>query len=169
MDTLQAILTRKSIRKYTNADIELEKIDKILQAAMYAPSAGNAQPWHFILLTDRKFLDEIPDFHPYSQMLKICKIAILVCADPELEKYKGRWMQDCSAATENILLAAHNLGLGAVWVGLHPVQERIEGVKNLLALPENIIPFAIVPLGYPAEKRKVDNRFKKERIHFNGW
>lgn len=169
MDTLEAIFSRRSIRKYTDKIIETELVEKIIKAGMYAPSAGNAQPWHFIILTERKYLDKIPDFHPYSQMLKQANLAILVCSDPKLEKYKNRWPQDCSAATMNILLAAHSLGLGAVWVGLYPEEERINGVKKLLNLPEHIIPFSIVPLGYPDEIKSQVDRFKPERIHKNSW
>lgn len=169
MNTLEAIFSRRSIRKYKDIEVKRELIDIIIKAGMYAPSAGNAQPWHFIILTERKILDEIPRFHPYSQMLKESKIAILICANIELEKYPNRWPQDCSAATMNMLLAAHDLGLGSVWVGLYPVEERILCVKNLLSLPDNIIPFAILPIGYPDEEKKVIERFKSERIHYNSW
>mgnify|MGYP000915949258 CR=1 FL=1 len=169
METIKAILTRRSIRKFTAKAVSDEKIKILLEAAMHAPSAGNSQPWHFIVVKDRKILDKIPDFHPHAMMLKACNTAIIVCADPAMEKYKNRWSQDCSAATENILLAAHASGLGAVWVGIYPVEERVKGTSSLLNLPKRIIPFSIVALGYPAEEKKPGKRFKPDRIHHNTW
>ena len=169
MKALEIIHSRRSIRKYEKRKVSDELIIKIISAGMAAPSAGNQQPWQFILIKDEKILSKIPQIHPYAAMAKDAPVAILICGDLGLEKHEGFWVQDCSAATENILLAANALGLGAVWTGVFPVQERINGFKKLLDIPENVIPFALIPLGFPAEKRLKEDRYKAERIHYNGW
>jgi nitroreductase len=169
MDTLETILTRRSIRKYKKQPISPEKVQKLLQAACQAPSAGNQQPWQFVLLDDRKILNVIHTFHPSAKMLTDADRAILVCGDLNLEKFKGYWMIDCAAATENILLAAHSLGLGACWLGLYPREGRVAGMRKLLHLPSNIIPFALVALGHPAEIKAREDRYNLSRIHHNKW
>jgi nitroreductase len=169
MDTLEAILTRRSIRKYRKKRIADELVQRLLQAAFHAPSAGNQQPWHFILLDDHKILNVIDTFHPSAKNLKEADKAILICGDVHLEKFKGYWMIDCAAATENILLAAHSLGLGACWLGVYPREGRVAGMRKLLSLPSHIIPFALVSLGYPAETKDHEDRFNTERIHYNKW
>lgn len=169
MDALEAILTRRSIRRYTGKPVPEEQIRTLLEAAMSAPSAGNEQPWQFILITDRRILDGIPTFHPYADMLREASVAILVCGDVDLERYKGSWVQDCSAATQNLLLAAHARGLGAVWVGIYPKDDRVQRMQKLLDLPAHVIPLALVPIGYPAERIPSVDRFDATRIHSNGW
>lgn len=166
---MDIILSRRSIRQYTSQPVSDELIKEILKAAMAAPSAGNEQPWHFIVIKERAILDEIPKFHQYAQMVKKASVAVLVCGDPGLERYKGYWVQDCSAATENMLLAAHAKGLGAVWCGVYPTEERVIAFRRLLGIPEEIIPFSLVPLGYPAEKKEPANRYNEERVHYNKW
>ena len=169
MDALEAMLTRRSIRRYTGKPVSDEQIRALLEAAMSAPSAGNEQPWQFIVITQRGLLDQIPTFHPYADMLREAPVAILVCGDVELERYKGSWVQDCSAATQNLLLAAHAKGLGAVWVGVYPKDDRVQRVQKLLDLPAHVIPLALVPIGHPAERIPPVNRFDASRIHTNGW
>lgn len=169
METIEAICTRRSIRKYTSQPVSEEIIHELLAAAMYAPSAGNQQPWHFVVIRARQILDAIPEFHPYAKMLKNAPAAISVCGDPALEKYRDRWMLDCSAATQNILLAAHAKGLGAVWVGLYPEVSRMDGVRNLLALPKHIVPLSLIPIGYPSEQVPQPRRFNPSRIHYDKW
>jgi nitroreductase len=166
---MNAIFTRRSIRKYTDAPVSEELLEKILKAGMAAPSAGNEQPWHFIILNDKKLLTEIPKFHPYSHMLNHANQAIVVCADLSVIRYEGYWIQDCSAATQNILLMAEDLGLGAVWLGVYPTEDRVKSMKELLGLPENIIPFSIVAIGYPDETKEPVERFDPSRIHRNQW
>ena len=166
---MEAILTRRSIRKYTNQPVPEQVVKELLEAAMSAPSAVNQQPWQFIVINDRKILGEIPKLHPYSLMLRAAPVAILVCGDLQLEKMRGYWVQDCSAATENILIAATAKGLGAVWLGIYPRKERIAGIKKLLSLPEHVIPFSIVSIGYPAVKKLPANRYDSSRIHYNRW
>jgi nitroreductase len=169
MDGFETIITRRSIRKYKKQPIPKEILQKLLEAASHAPSAGNQQPWHFVLLDDRKILNVIHTFHPSARILIEADKAILICGDLDLEKFKGYWMVDCAAATQNILLAAHSLGLGACWLGLYPREGRMAGMKKLLHLPANIIPFAVVSLGYAAEIKPKENRYNPARVHQNKW
>jgi len=169
MDALQTILSRRSIRLYTPEPVSEALVDDLLRAAMSAPSAGNQQPWQFVVIRERQKLDSIPVFHPYAEMVKSASVAVLVCGDMRLEKNKGYWVQDCSAATQNLLLAAHAQGLGAVWVGVYPNEERLEGFRKLLEIPEEIIPFALVPVGYPDESKPPSNRYEPSRIHNDHW
>jgi nitroreductase len=169
MEAMEAILSRRSVRQYSAKPVSSEVIREILKAAMSAPSAGNERPWHFMVLTDRAILDEVPKFHPYSAMLRQASAAVLVCGDTTLEKHKGYWVLDCAAATENMLLAAHAKGLGAVWCGVYPTDDRVENLKKLLHLPEQIVPFSLVPLGFPAEVTQAPERFDASRVHTNRW
>ncbi|MHA1210971.1 MAG: nitroreductase family protein [Candidatus Heimdallarchaeota archaeon] len=169
MDVMEAIMTRRSIRKFKKDPVPKELVDKMLKAAMQAPSAGNRQPWHYVVITDREKLDKVPEFHDYSKMIKEAPLAILVCAKVTHDKYCDYWVQDCSAATENLLLAAHGLGLGAVWLGIYPRQERVTGLKDLLKLPGDIIPLSLNVIGYSNEEKKPADRFDTERIHYNQW
>lgn len=164
---IHTILSRRSIRKFTKVPVSDSDIEDILKAAMSAPSAGNSQCWEFFVINNRKLLDEIPKFHLNAQMVLEAPLAILVCADISREKYKGRWMLDCSAASQNILLAAHTKGLGAVWVGIYPEESRMNGMTELLNLPVNIKPVSLIPIGYPAEEKSPSKRFDKNKIHFN--
>lgn len=166
---MQAIFQRRSIRKYTDKAVSEEQIEQILRAGMAAPSAGNEQPWHFIVINDRDILYEIPKFHPYAQMLTEASHAIVVCGDLTLQKYQGYWVQDCSAATENMLLMAQDLGIGSVWLGVYPSEDRVKELKKLLGLPESVIPLNIISIGYSAETREAADRFNPARIHRNKW
>ncbi len=169
MDAIDTILSRRSIRKYTAEPVPQDLVNLLLKAAMSAPSASNQQPWHFVVIEDRSILARVPEFHPYSAMLKQAPLAIAVCADLQVEINKGMWVQDCSAATQNILLAAHANALGAVWLGIYPMEERVVGLSQLLGLPEHIVPLSLVSIGYPAQKKSPENRFDLSRIHHNHW
>lgn len=169
MELWEAILTRRSIRKFKSTPISSELIEKLLRAGMQAPSARNKQPWHFVVVTERNLLDKISVVHPYAYMLKEAPLGILICGDKNLEitvEYIG---QDCSAATQNMLLVAHDSGLGAVWLGIYPREPRIKALRELLNLPENIIPISMIAVGYPDEIKSPENRFKPERVHYNKW
>lgn len=168
MDAIETILSRRSIRRYTSQKVSDQVIRELLQAAMSAPSASNEQPWHFIVLHDPKILREIPKFHPYSGMLREAPIALLVCVDLDMGT-EGFLVQDGSAATENILIAAHAKGLGAVWLGVYPLRERITGMRKLLNIPERILPLSLVSIGFPAEKIPKEDRFQPSRVHINRW
>ena len=166
---MDAILNRKSIRKYKGIGVSNKDVEELLRAAMAAPSAGNEQPWEFVVLRDKEIMTKITEVHQYAKMLPNADVAIVVCGDVEKEKYKGYWVQDCSAATQNILIAAEEKGLGAVWLGVYPVEDRVNAVKELLNLPSSVIPLSIIPIGYPDEERKAADRFDKTRIHYDIW
>jgi len=165
----EIIINRRSIRKYTSDAIKQEQIENLLQAAMYAPSANNLQPWHFIVVDERAMLDKIVAVHPYAAMLKEAPLAIVVCADENIEKTEAYWVQDCSAATQNIMLSAYGMGLGSVWLGVHPRKDRVEAIKTLFDLPINIHPLSIIAIGHPNEEKPLPTRYLKERIHSNQW
>jgi nitroreductase len=166
---IDVILKRRSIRKYSGKTVNKSDILLLLKAGMYAPSARNEQPWHFIVIDDRGILNRIREAHPYASMLSDAALAILVCGDENLELSKGYWPVDCAAATENILLSAHALGLGAVWLGVYPRQERQSAISEIFELPSHIQPFSLISIGHPAEEKGVPDRFKEERIRWNGW
>jgi nitroreductase len=169
MDAMEAIVTRRSVRKYTSQAVPDELVKELLEAAMYAPSAGNQQPWHFVVIRDREVMSRIPRIHPYAAMVNEAAAAVVVCGDTSMEKHKGFWVQDCSAATENLLIAAHAKGLGAVWVGIYPNGDRVKGFKELLGLPENVFPLALIPMGFPAEKKPQPERYEESRVHKDRW
>ncbi len=166
---MNSIFERRSIRKYTDQVVTDDMVTQLLKAAMYAPSAGNQQSWEFIVVKSKETLLKITEIHPYSQMLKEVSVAIVVCGNLQKEKFKDYWVQDCSAATQNILLAAHAVGLGTVWLGVYPVADRVNGVKEILNLPEDIMPLSIIPIGFPAEKKVVNDRFNEAYIHHEKW
>ncbi len=169
MDTLEAIFTRRSIRRYQAKPVPEEFVQKLLAAAMAAPSARNEQPWQFVVLTERSLLDEVPKITPNAPMAAQAPLGILICGDLRLEKSPGYWVVDCSAAAQNMLLAAHALGLGAVWCGVYPRSERMEGFSRLLALPEEVKPHSLILVGYPAEHPGPENRFRPDRVHYQRW
>ena len=164
-----ALLKRRSIRRYNSKPVDKSDIRLMLKAGMYAPSARNEQPWHFMVIDDRGLLDKIREVHPYASMLSGAALAILVCGDEHLELSKGYWPVDCSAATQNILLAAHELGLGAVWLGVYPRQERQSAINKIFELPSHVRPFSLISIGHPAEEKYVPDRFKENRIRWNEW
>ena len=169
MDVLEAIRGRRSIRKYKGEPIPEGLVEDILAAGMSAPSAGNEQPWHFVIITDKALLDKVPEIHPYAAMAAQAPLAVLVCGDLNAEVYAGFWVQDCSAAVQNVLLAAHGLGLGAVWCGIYPVKERVKGFRKLFDLPVHVVPLALIPMGYPAEQLAPADRFDEGRVHHDRW
>lgn len=166
---MKEIFQRRSIRKYTKEEVSKEHVIELLTAAMAAPSAGNGQPWEFIVIRNKQIFDRIMEVHPYSKMLDEASVAIVVCGNTEIERFKGYWVQDCSAATQNILLMANYLGLGAVWLGVYPTEERVEEIKNILEIPKHAIPLSIISIGYPAEEKLPENRYEESKIHFEKW
>ncbi len=169
MDAFEAILTRRSIRKYENKPVPQDLVQKLLAAAMQAPSARNQQPWQFVVIDNQATLAKIAEINPNAWMAKGAPLAILVCGDQTLEESPGYWVVDCAAATENLLLAAHALGLGAVWTGVYPREPRMEGLRKLVGLPENVIAHSLVVLGYAAERAPPENRYRAERVRRNRW
>ena len=164
---LDTIFARRSIRQYTNEPVSKEQIKKLLEAAMAAPSASNRKPWHFVVITDRAKLDALAEKHPHAKMLFQATLAIAVCGDTRLSD--RFWVQDCSAATENILLAATALGLGSVWLGVHPNPERETAIREVLGVPAGIAVLNVISLGHPAEKKEPRTQYDESRVHMNGW
>jgi nitroreductase len=169
MDALEAIFQRRSIRQYKAGHVPDEIIELLLKAAMYAPSAVNKQPWHFIVFRSPQIIQQIVTNHPNAAMLRQADAGLLICWDELLQHDSGYGPVDCAAATQNILLAATSQGLGSVWVGLYPRIHRMEFIHELFDLPEHIRPFSIVSLGFPAEEKPLPSRFNKERIHYEQW
>ncbi len=169
MDALEAIMSRRSIRKYTGEPVPAEQIETVLKAAMAAPSAGNQQPWRFVVLTEREQLEAAATTTPYGAMLRECAFAIVVCAEVTGLKHEVMWQQDCGAATENALVAAHALGLGAVWLGFWPKMERVAPLKAVLGMPEGVEPFAVLAMGVPAEKKPPAERYDAAKVRFERW
>ncbi len=161
------IMTRTSIRKYTNEPVSKADIETMLRAGMAAPTAVNKQPWHFVAVTNK---DKLAELAGRRGMIKQAGVAIVVCGnlDKALQgKAQAFWIQDCSAATENILLAANALGLGAVWTGCYPMDDRVAEVSKVLKLPENIVPLCVIAIGHPAEQPTPKNKWKPENVSYN--
>jgi nitroreductase len=170
-DAITAILTRRSIRDYTPHPVPEELIRILLEAGMSAPSAFNERSTDFVVVNDRKVLDEIAKINPKSLQLKKATAAIVVCGNQPREKNKGQgyWVLDGAVASENILIAANALGLGAVWTAIYPYQDRIPQVQKVLNLPAEVVPLNIIPIGYPAERKMRENRYDASRVHTNRW
>lgn len=169
---IENIMTRTSIRAYQDMDVSEETVDTLLRAAMAAPSAGNKQPWHFVVIRDKAKLNTISENLNTMKMAKDAPLAIVVCGDLTKtfpDEGVGYWVQDASAATENLLLAAHCMGLGAVWCGIYPLSERVAFLKNLLKLPENIVPLNVIPIGYPAESPEPKDKWNEDNVHYETW
>ncbi len=167
MDALEMLFTRRSIRKYTSEAVSEEDVKTILEAAMNAPSANNRQPWHFVVVDQRDKLNAITKVHPYSQMLKQAPLAVVVCGDTTISA--SYWQQDCAAATENLLLAARALGLGTVWLGVYPQEDRANDIGKLFDLPDHVKPLCVIAVGHPAEEKGRVERYKAGKVHRNGW
>lgn len=169
---MENILNRKSVRKYTNEDVKKEQLEMLVRAGMAAPSARNSQPWLFFVINDRAILDNLAKQLPNAKMLLNAKAAIVVCGN--LQKAlegDGRefWVQDCSAATQNILLAAESMGLGAVWTGAYPRKETVNIIKVELGLPEHIVPLNVIPIGWQTGEEKPKQKYTEENIRWNKW
>lgn len=166
------ILKRRSIRQYQAREVEEEKIELLLKAAMAAPSAANKQPWHFIIIRDQENLKAMSEKHIYWKMLKEAPLCLAVCGDSQVALASGGfsyWVQDCAAAMENLLLAASSLDLGAVWLGVYPNQEREEEVSKLLGLPEEIKLLGMASIGYPAETKAPRTNYREDRIYYESY
>lgn len=167
---LNTILKRTSIRSYENKTVEKEKIEKLLRAGMAAPTAMNKQPWHFVVITDKGQLQKLSEANPYAAMAAKAPLAIVVCGDMNKAAEgiaREFWIQDCSAATENILLAATGMGLGTVWTGTYPSKERCADVAKVLGLPESLIPLNTIVIGYPDADVSPKDKWNTENISYN--
>ncbi len=161
----RATLARRSIRQYTGEPVGQAQVRRLLEAAMAAPSASNRQPWHFVVVTERGTLNALAEAHPYAEMLLQAPLCIVVCGETE----NSYWVQDCSAATENILLAATEMGLGSVWLGVHPRAERERSVRDIVGLPPHYSPLCLIALGHPAEQKEPRTQYQEERVHRERW
>jgi len=164
---IQTIFARRSIRRYTDEPVSEADIKTLLEAAMSAPSASNRKPWQFVVVTERQVLDALAEAHPYGKMLFDATLCIAVCGDSIDEGQY--WVQDCSAATENLLLAVTALGLGAVWLGVHPGEDRVAFVRPILGLPETITPLNLISIGHPAEEKEPRTQYDESRVHCERW
>ncbi len=169
MTAMDAIFTRRSVRSYTDELVSQEQIDKLLRAAMQAPSAGNNQPWEFLVVTDKAKLVEITKVKKAVAMAKNAPLAILTCFNKDYEKLKGFAVQSVCCASQNILLTAHALGLGAVWTSVYPNEDFVKGYRKVFNLPDNIIPVAFIVIGHPKKQPEPKDYFKPERVHTNVW
>jgi nitroreductase len=163
---IEIIFARRSIRQYTDEPVRETDVASLLEAGMAAPSASNRKPWHFVAITDRARLQALADAHPYGKMLSHAPLAIAVCGDPSISDW---WVQDCAAATENILIAAAGLGLGGVWLGCHGRPEREQVIRDVLEIPENVGVLSLLAIGHPAESQPARTQYDPMRIHHNAW
>ena len=169
MDALTCIFTRRSIRKFTGEVLTDEQLHTILRAGFSAPTAANLRPWQFVVVRDPDTLKAITEIHPYSKMLPNAGCGILVCGDTARNKVPYFLSQDGCAAIENMLLAAHALGLGAVWMGVDPDDNRAQPLCNLLSIPETVLPVGLLAFGVPDETRDAPDRYESEKVHFEKW
>jgi len=168
---LQFIFSRRSIRKYQDREVPEQMISDLLEAAMAAPSAVKKDPWHFIVIRERQTLDKMIQFMPNAQMLKQATAAFVVCGDitKAHDQQESYMLQDLSGAVENILLAANAMGLGSCWLGVHPRLDRMDNIRALFKLPDNIIPMCSIAIGWPAEEQPARTRFNADLVHYEKW
>ena len=166
-DLIGTIFARRSIRKFTDEPVSEDDVKTLLEAAMAAPSASNRKPWHYVVVTRRENLDRLADAHKYAQMLREAPLCVAVCGDTSIsERF---WVQDCSAATENLLLAVTALGLGAVWCGVHPSEERVKEIGEILGIEAPVRPLNIIVIGHPAETKEPRTQYDQSRVHRETW
>lgn len=165
--SIDFIFARRSIRKYTDTPVSEKDLQKLLEAGMAAPSGRNRKPWHLVLVTKRETLDALAEAHPHGKMLFEATAAIAVCG--QLDISPDFWIQDCSAATENILVAATALGLGSVWLGCHPRKERVSAIRKVLGIPEEIGVLSLIAIGHPGEEKEPRTQFDEARAHRGKW
>lgn len=169
MDALEAIMTRRSVRRFEETAVAEAQIETVLRAAMAAPSAGNQQSWRFVVVIERDRIDRLAATSPFAGLLTQSPLAIVVCGETAGERHPGYWVEDCSAAMENLLLAAHSVGLGGVWLGYYPDEERVERVRDELRLPDTVVPLGIAALGHPGEEKPPTDRYEPVFIHRESW
>lgn len=168
-ETLDTIYDRRSIRKYTCKEVNPDLVDEVIRAGMYAPSASNKQPYHFMVFNDKEKIAQVKALHPYAKTLETAPVCIMVCGDTQQEMADGFYVCDCSAVCENMLLAAKSLGLDTCWMGIYPWQDLTKNMSKFFDLPENVVPFALIALGYGAEQKERPRRYDSSKIHYNQW
>lgn len=168
-NTIDTIYDRRSVRKYLDKPVNPGLVDEILRAGMFAPSGCNKQPWHFVVFDEKQLVLEIESMHPYASALATAPVCIMVCGDTQKEMAKGFYQVDCSAAIENMLLAARALGLDTCWMGVYPWEEVMEKFSKRFDLPSHVEPFALISLGYAQSRQERPKRYDSSRIHYNKW
>lgn len=168
-NTIDTIYDRRSVRKYLNKPVNSDLVEEVLRAGLFAPSGYNRQPWEFVVFNEKEIISEIKSMHPYATSLATAPVCIMVCGDTEKELAEGFYQIDCSAAIENMLLAAKELGLDTCWMGIYPWGEVMNNFSTHFQLPVNIKPFALVALGYGAETHERPKRNDASKIHYNKW
>ena len=173
MDVLRIdnLFARRSIRAFTAEPVDPAQAEMLLKAAMAAPSAANRKPWHFVVVTDARMREALAQAHPHAAMLAESPLALVPCGEPSLSipDHPDYWIQDLAAATENVLLAATGLSLASVWCGVYPVPERVEAVRRVLGIPGQVVPFALIAIGHPAEHKEPRTQYDAQRIHRERW
>jgi len=169
MEALQAIATRRSIRRFDGTPVSEDEVERLLRAAMAAPPAGNRRSGGFVVVTGRERLERLATTSPFAALLAHAPLAIVVCGETAGERHPGYWVEDCSAAMENLLLAAHASGLGGVWLGYYPDAERVERVRDELHLPDSVVPLGIAAIGHPGEEKPAVDRFEPVFVHHETW
>ncbi len=161
---MENIFSRKSVRDYTDQEVSKETLELLVKAGMAAPSGKNVQPWSFVIVSDRQVLDKMAEGLIYAKMLKKARHAIIVCGDADKSSY---WYLDCSAASQNILLAIEAMGLGGVWTAAYPYDDRIQVVRDAVGLPKNIIPLNVIPVGHPKGMQNAKDKWDPEKVHWD--
>jgi nitroreductase len=169
MDTLEAIMTRRSVRSFTDEPVTDEQVETLLRAAMAAPSAGNEQPWRIVATRERETLKRWSGATPFARPLAGAALGLAICGETVAIKHSGFWADDCAAATQNILLAAHATGLGAVWIGVHPSKLMVANVRRILKPPRSVVPFALIAIGHPEKRHEPADRFRSDFVVTDGW
>lgn len=169
MDGIETILTRRSIRKYDGQIVDEAVLDEVIACGMASPSGFEGRPWHFVKITDASLMNQLADAMEGCDMMRETSTGILVCGDTSQDKLPGIWIQDCAACTQNMLLAIHAKGLASVWMAMYMVEVRESACRRILGVPENLIPFALLPIGGAAETGSADPRKDKGRVHLNHW
>jgi nitroreductase len=165
--SIDVVFSRRSIRKFTPEPVGGDDLTRLAEAGMAAPSSMNRRPWHLVVVTERETLDRLAEAHPHGKMLFEAAAAIAVCGDTGISP--DYWVQDCSAVTENILIAATALGLGSVWLGSHPRTERVEAIREILSIPDGIGVLSLIAIGHPGEEKEARTQYEPERHHREKW
>ena len=168
METIKALMTRRSIRAWTAERVTDQQRKTILEAAMNAPSAADARPWHFVTMDDPGVIKRFTGLGG-TEMLEHSTFMVLVCGDVSREIYPGFWPQDCSCAAQNMQLAAHDIGVGCVWIAIYPLEDRVNACREFLGVPGDITPFALLAMGVPDEVPGPEYRYDGQRVHHNRW
>lgn len=164
--TLETIFSRKSVRSYTDQPVSVDDLMLLVKAGMAAPTGMNRQPWEFFIIQDKELMVSLADKIPYARMLKEAQAAIVVMGNPEKSIY---WYLDCSAAAQNILLAAESIGLGAVWTAGYPFEDRMETISKAIGIPKPFLPLCLIPIGYPKGEQTPKNKWDESKVHLNKW